>query len=75
MIKTETILNMSNKDIIEFLTYEEIQKVEEKYRTLSNFVDVYQNAARLSNEDELITPNEYLEIMLEREGDISNWDF
>lgn len=78
MIKTETILNMNNKDIAEFLTHEEIQKVEEKYRTLSNFVGVYQDAARLSNEDEFITPSEYLEIMLEQdeehEEDMLSWD-
>ena len=59
----EKILNMGNEEIIGMLSQEEVEMVTERYRTLNNFCDMYQDGARLSDEDEFVTPSEYIELM------------
>ena len=59
----EKILNMENEEIIGMLSQEEVEMVTEKYKTLNNFCDMYQDGARLSGEDEFVTPSEYIELM------------
>lgn len=59
----EKILNMENEEIIGMLSQEEVEMVTEKYKTLNNFCDMYQDGARLSDEDEFVTPSEYIELM------------
>lgn len=59
----EKILNMGNEEIIGMLSQEEVEMVTKRYRTLNNFCDMYQDGARLSDEDEFVTPSEYIELM------------
>lgn len=59
----EKILEMRNEEIIGMLSREEIEIAEEKYRSLNNFCDIYQDGARLSEEDEFVTPSEYISLM------------
>lgn len=59
----ERILEMRNEEIIGMLSREEVEIVTEKYKTLNNFCDVYQDGARLSGEDEFVTPSEYISLM------------
>lgn len=58
----EKILEMRNEEIAGMLSEEEIEVAENKYRTLSNFCDIYQDGARLSGEDEFMTPSEYIKL-------------
>lgn len=54
------ILNMKNEQIIAMLNLEERELAEEKFRSLNNFCDAYQDAAELSHQEEFFTPNGYL---------------
>ena len=59
-ISVVKILNMKNEEIIGMLNLEEREFAEEKFRTLNNFCDAYQDAAELSHQEEYFTPNGYL---------------
>lgn len=54
------ILNMKNEQIIAMLNLEERELAEEKFRSLNNFCDAYQDAAELSHQEEFFTPSGYL---------------
>ena len=59
----EKILEMKNEEIIEMLNENEKEYVRERFSNLNNFCDIYQDGARLSNEDEFISPSEYLDML------------
>lgn len=59
-ISVVKILNMKNEQIIGMLNLEERELAEEKFRSLNNFCDAYQDAAELSHQEEYFTPSGYL---------------
>ena len=59
-ISVVKILNMKNEQIIGMLNLEEREFAEEKFRSLNNFCDAYQDAAELSHQEEYFTPSGYL---------------
>lgn len=59
-ISVVKILNMKNEQIIAMLNLEERELTEEKFRSLNNFCDAYQDAAELSHQEEFFTPSAYL---------------
>ena len=59
-ISVVKILNMKNEQIIAMLNLEERELAEEKFRSLNNFCDAYQDAAELSHQEEYFTPSGYL---------------
>ena len=59
----EKILEMKNEEIIEMLNEDEKEYAIERFSNLNNFCDIYQDGARLSNEDEFISPSEYLDML------------
>ena len=59
-ISVVKILNMKNEEIIGMLNLEEREFAEEKFRSLNNFCDAYQDASELSHQEEFFTPNGYL---------------
>ena len=59
----EKILEMKNEEIIKMLNEDEKEYAIERFSNLNNFCDIYQDGARLSNEDEFISPSEYLDML------------
>lgn len=59
-ISVVKILNMKNEQIIAMLNLEEREFAEEKFRSLNNFCDAYQDASELSHQKEYFTPSRYL---------------
>ena len=59
-ISVVKILNMKNEEIIGMLNLEEREFAEEKFRSLNNFCDAYQDASELSHQEEFFTPSGYL---------------
>ena len=59
-ISVVKILNMKNEQIIAMLNLEEREFAEEKFRSLNNFCDAYQDASELSHQEEYFTPSGYL---------------
>ena len=59
-ISVVKILNMKNEQIIAMLNLEERELAEEKFRSLNNFCDAYQDASELSHQEEFFTPSGYL---------------
>ena len=59
----EKILEMRNEEIIGMLNREEKEIAECKYRSLNNFCDIYQDGARLSGDDEFVSPSEYIKLI------------
>lgn len=60
LISVVKILNMKNQEIIGMLNLEERELAEEKFRSLNNFCDAYQDASELSHQEEFFTPSGYL---------------
>lgn len=60
LISVVKILNMKNEQIIGMLNLEERELAEEKFRSLNNFCDAYQDASELSHQEEFFTPSGYL---------------
>lgn len=64
-MRVEQILNMRNEEILKMLTDKELEIIDDSSIVNRNhFCDLYQDGARLSGEDEFLTPSEYLNIYL-----------
>ena len=62
-MKTSEILTMTIQEFENELTQSNLEFVKEKYITIANALHVYQEGAILSNEEEYLNINEYLDIV------------
>ena len=63
MRKTSEILEMTTKELENELSESNWKFVKEKYITIANALNVYQEGASLSNEEEYLNVNEYFDII------------
>lgn len=62
MLETKKIVLMENEEIVKMLSDKEYEIAMDIFKTEGNFVDNYQEAARLSDEEMFLTPGEYVEL-------------
>ena len=60
-MKTLEIMKMTTKEFEKELSQSNWEFAKEKYITISNALEVYQDGARLSNEEEYLNVNEYFD--------------
>ena len=63
MRKTSEILKMTIEEFENELTQSNWEFAKEKYITIENALNVYQEGASLSNEEEYLNVNEYFDII------------
>ena len=63
MRKTSEIIEMTIKEFENELTQSNLEFAKEKYITIANALNAYQEGASLSNEEEYLNVNEYFDII------------
>ena len=69
-METSEIMKMTTKEFEKELTQSNWEFVKEKYITIANALNAYQEGASLSNEEEYLNVNEYFDII--RVQDVCN---
>ena len=71
-MKVNEILKMTVEELEKKLTEENWEYACDRYVTINNALETYQDGAKLSGENEYLEPNEYFSLMKEEEEEIGN---
>lgn len=69
-MKTLNILKLTTREFVNLLTDDNYQYAIDKFKTIENALEKYQEGAKLSGVDEYVNVNEYMELC--KENDLYN---